>query len=508
MIDITRPNYNSLFLAVATALGLLVIFVASGFIFASANPVAKSAMLIGGCFLLVGAVQPRRMLVLLVPITFYLDGGKRLLILTGNTQLDDVSTVLAIAPLAAVGIIIGCVLQRVFFKRRPEPIERLAIFGALAAFVAFGGTEIFSAGDLLHGLKTIANSTVYFLLPWAILQIYRTRDEIEGFLKICVCVAIPVALYGIWQYCMGLSSFEVAYLKSGLTITEGNLEEVRPRPFSTLSSPHAYGYVMAFMLALSVHFRGSWSGNRGSWKGRIFILIYAMALLLGLGRSAIVTGVAMLCCGRLFRSHKGVLIAYSFSVIFLGGMIVFAQPILDALDKLQTYLPGNSEWQQQAFRLGTWSDRLMGYRDVLGNPGSWPLIANPLKFHSNNLAGEAVPYSHDLLSQMILRIGAIPVLIVICVGLYILLHAHRAILRLPSGKSGSRLLAAQLMGMIVAFLLAQAAGSGITVFPMNFWMGIFSGLLSVLCIYHQKGRPADAKGGAIVAGVPTAVGVR
>ena len=243
MIDVTRPNYNSMFLAVVTALGLMVVFVASGFIFASANPVSKSAMLIGGCLLLVGAVQPRRATVLLVPISCYLDGAKRLLILTGNTQLDDVSSVLAIAPLAAVGIIIGCIIHRIFLRRRPEPVERLAIFAAFAAFVAFGGTEIFTAGDLLHGLKTIANSTVYFLLPWAIIQVYRTRDEIEGFLKVCVLVAVPVALYGIWQYFMGLSSFEVAYLKSGLTITEGNLEDIRPRPFSTLNSPHAYGYV-------------------------------------------------------------------------------------------------------------------------------------------------------------------------------------------------------------------------------------------------------------------------
>lgn len=508
MIEVSKTNYNSLFLAMMTALGLLVVFMASGFIFTSANPVAKSAVLIGGSLLFVGAIQPRRMLVLLIPITFYLDGAKRLLVLVGNAQLDDVTSVLAIAPLAAVGIVIGCVIRRIFFRRRPEPIERLAIFAALPAFVAFGGTEIFTAGDLLHGLKTVANSTVYFLLPWAILQIYRTREEIERLLKFCVIVGIPVALYGIWQYWMGLSQFEVDYLKSGLTITGANLEEIRPRPFSTLSSPHAYGYVMAFMLSLAIYTHSSREATRRTWKKTIIIVIYASAILLGMGRSAIVCGIMMLVCARLFRSKTGVMLAYVFSTVFLGGMILFAQPIMDALDTLQTYLPGNSDWQEQAFRLSTWSDRLIGYRDVLANPGSWPLVVNPFKFRAADAFAETSPYSHDLLSQMIFRIGAIPVFLGACVAVYILWRAHRAILQLPTGKSGPRPLASLLMGMIVAFLLAQAAGSGITVFPMNFWMGTFAGLLSVICIYLRNTKPADAKDGGIAVVSPTEAGVR
>lgn len=501
MIDITKTNFNSLFLALVTTMGLMVALLASGFIFTSGNPVAKSAMLIGGSLCIVGVIQPRRVLLLLIPISFYLDGAKRLLVLTGKAQLDDVSSVLAIAPLAAVGIFVGCVIQRIFFRRRGESIERFAILGALAAFVAFGGTEAFTANDLLYGLKTVANSTIYFLLPWAVLQCYRTRAEIERFLKISVIIGIPVALYGIWQYWMGLSSFEIEYLKSGLTITGSNLDEVRPRPFSTLSSPHAFGFVMAFMLALAVHFRRSWNSGRRHWKGTAVILVYALALIFSLGRSAEVAALGMLACGWLFRSKTGVAAAYSFAVVFLGAMVYFAEAILDSLDKLQSYLPGSSEWQEQTFRLGTWSDRLMGYRDALGNPGSWPLFVNPIKHQTTAAIDDAMPYSHDLLSQMIFRIGAIPVVLGACMTVYILWRAHRAILRLPDGKGGNRPLAARMMGMVVAFLLAQSAGSGITVFPMNFWIGMFAGLLSVILIY--VGNPSPP-GVAVTGNAPTA----
>ncbi len=499
-------NYQSVGLALATAVGLLIVFVASGLIFNSSSPISKVALLIGGGAFMVGAVAPRRMLVLLVPITFFLDEAKRLLVLLGRTELDDVTSILAIAPLAAAGILVGCIIQRIFFRRKSDPVERLAIFAAIAAFVAFGGTEVFTAGNLMYSLKAAANSTVYFLLPWAVLQLCRTRQEIEQFLKYCIILGTPVALYGIWQYVVGLSDFEITYLKSGLSIGgQVNLEDVRPRPFSTLSSPHSYSNVIMFMLALTVHFMSSWKTKGRSQMGYIIAGIYAVALLLSMARTAIVAGIVMLVFGKLFRSKVGTWFAYSSALLFIGGMVLFAEPLLYSLDKLEGYLPIHSDWQGQAFRLGTWSDRLMGYRNVLANPGSWPLFANPLKFNAVDLDGGA-QYSHDLFSQIILRIGIIPVFFCVCVAIYILWCTHRAIVQLPAGKGSVRPLAAQIMAIIAVFVLAQAAGSGMTVFPLNFWVGIFSGLLSVICIYLRKAKPTTAKPGevAIAAPVPAA----
>jgi hypothetical protein len=490
----STTHYNSIFLALATTVGLLVTFVASAFIFTSNNPVAKLAMLIGGMLLLMGTVEPRRMLMVLVPITFYLDGVKRLLILMGRTDLDDVTSILAVAPMAALGIILGCIIRRIFFRKKGELVERLAIVGALVAFVAFGGTDIFTAGNLLFGMKTAANTTVYFLLPWALLQCFETRGEIERFFKYCLIIGVPAAIYGIWQFTMGLSEFEIAYLKSGLsTVGDVSLDDIRPRPFSTLSSVHAYSSVMMFMLALSVHFSSSWNSKKRSWKGPAIILIYAVAMALSMARSTTLASIVMLGFARFFRSKSGVAFAYSISTAFLGGMILFAEELLASLDKLQSYLPMDSLWQQQAFRLGTWSDRLLGYSNILGNPGSWPLIANPLKFDWTRLGYGDADFSHDLFSQIILRIGAIPMFGCAALLMVIVYRAHSAVLRLPDGKEGSRPLAARLMAIIVIFLFSQLAGPGMTVFPMNFWMGIFAGLLAVICIDQRKAESVAPK---------------
>jgi len=510
----SKLHYYSITAAIAAAVGLLAVFVATGFIFTSDSPVSKSAMLVGGIFLLVGAIEPRRMLVLLVPITFYLDGVKRLLIVTGRTGLSDVTTILAVAPLAAVGVIIGCVIRKIFVKKPPLPVERLAIFGALGAFVAFGGTEIFTAGDLLNGLKTAANTTVYFLLPWAVLQCFRTREEIERFLRFCLIVGLPVALYGIWQYCVGLSSFEVTYLKSGLsTVGEINLDDIRPRPFSTLSSPHSYACVMSFMLVLSAHFAFTRKGQGRNWKGIWIFVIYAVSLVLSMARAATLTAFGTLIFAKLFRSKSGVLIAYGLSAAIIGGVIFFAKPLLESLDMLQTYLPGGADWKEQAFRLGTVSDRLMGFENILGNPSNWPLVANPLKFNATAFSAGDVQYSHDLFSQMILRIGAIPVLLGLCMGVFVVWRSHRAILLLSAGKTGNRLLAARLMAILIVFLFSQMGGSGMTVFPLNFWLGMLTGFLTIICLRPGTTDEKTLKTGGIagqglVVAAPAGAGAR
>jgi len=489
----TQPklNENALFAGLVVALGLIAVFLVSTYVFNSVNPIASISGVVGSLLLICGVVNPNRMLFAMVPITLYLDSVKRMLVFSGETSLDNVTSVLSIAPLTVAGILIGCVFRRIFRRKRGTTAERIAIVAALAAYVAFGGLETFSEGNLLFALRTIANTTVYFLLGWAVLHCFKTKEDVERYLRFSLLVGVPVALYGVWQYLMGLNDFEIAYLRSGLSITASNLDDVRPRPFSTLSSAHAYSIVMTFMLAVSVHFAMKTKVGEARWKWGAVVSIYAMGLLFSLSRSATVAGLLMLGFSVLFRSAKGVSLAYLISGILLAIFVIFAESIQDNMDKLQSLLPMNSDWQQQAFRLGTFTDRLQSYRNVLGNPSSWPLLANPLSYRANEaLFGEA-GFTHDLFSQMILRIGAIPVFALIALGLFLLGHAHRAIFKLPAGKVGLRSLAARLMAIIVVYLLSQSGGSGMTVFPLNFWTTMFIGMLAVLCLQERVPPPVQ-----------------
>jgi hypothetical protein len=61
------------------------------------------------------------------------------------------------------------------------------------------------------------------------------------------------------------------------------------------------------------------------------------------------------------------------------------------------------------------------------------------------------------------------------------------------------------MGIITVFLLLQAAGAGLTVFPMNFWTGIFVGLLCVICMNLRVTKPVTTEAGAGAVSAPVTV---
>ncbi|MEQ1852144.1 MAG: hypothetical protein ABMA01_11195 [Chthoniobacteraceae bacterium] len=489
MINESSVNYNAVTTAVVVLFGLFTTFVASTFIFGGASPIATFSVVAGMVLLTAGIIQPGRMLFVMVPVTLYLDTIKRTLIFGGQANLDNVTSVLAVGPLSATGIVIGCVIRRIFVRRLGVPAERIAIVAAMAAYVAFGGLETFTEGNLLYGLRTAANSTVYFLLSWAVLQCFQNPNDARRFLKFSLLMGLPVALYGIWQYWFGLSDFEISYLKSGLSITAVNLDDLRPRPFSTLGSVHSYSIMMALMFPLAFHFSSSAPTKSSRWKWKLVVVLYGSALLFSLSRSATVAGVAMILFSKLFRSKIGTAIAYSVSGVFLTFLIFYAERIQYNLDKYQSFLPMNSQWQEQAFRLGTFSDRLMSYQNVLGSPSTWPLFANPLGYRANEAVFGEADFTHDLFSQMILRVGAVPVIIAICLGLYVLWRTHRSIFRLELGKTAPRALAAQLMAIIVVYLLSQSGGSGMTVFPLNFWLSVLVGLLTVICLRGREILP-------------------
>jgi hypothetical protein len=216
-------------------------------------------------------------------------------------------------------------------------------------------------------------------------------------------------------------------------------------------------------------------------------LTYLVALGVSMARAPILMGAAMLAFALLFSTRKGTWLAYGSSVALVGLVVTNAQDLLDGLDYWQKFLPGDTAWKEQTFRLGTISNRLMGYRNVLSNPSAWPLFANPLKFDLEGALDQSSEFhSHDLYSQAILKYGIVPVAFGFCIAVFFAIKIHKAVLRLPRGRF--RNLGACFIGVIAGFFLGQMAGGGIHVFPLNFWLGILLGFLVILCF---KGEPAQ-----------------
>ncbi len=479
-------NYNALTLGMVSLCGLLAGMLVSLFIAGGGdNPMAIFAVVLGTVFFVLGAVSPRNALFCLIPITFFLDFAKRLLIIFTNLTWDDIASVLAVAPLATVGVLVGCVLRRIFIRRPPQLVERVLFIGG--AVLAFGGSiGALGEASLFEAMKVVANNSVYYFLPWAIYQCFETREQIERYLRIAALVAVPVAAYGIWQFFFGLLDFEVAYVKSGFAPHMAfTMYDVKPRPFSTMSSPHAYSSTISFMMVIAFYFAFRRQGFSTKW---IFVfLVLLMGLATSTARGAFLSGLAMLALSILFTSRSGTKAGYLGSAAFIGALVLNAEALLDRLEFWQKFLPSEKAWQEQAFRITTISDRLMGYKNVLANPSAWPLIANPLKY--NPVEGGADLYTHDHYSEIILKFGILPVLaggILAGIAAY---KIHCAVFRMEVGQF--RNLGAALVSIAAGFFLAMSGGGGLSVFPLNFWIGAIGGFIVVMCFRESSSVTTD-----------------
>src|SRR6516164_2394500 len=116
------------------------------------------------------------------------------------------------------------------------------------------------------------------------------------------------------------------------------LDDIRPRPFSTLNSPHALTVMMAVLalLAFFIHLKGS---KRAAWQIPAGILF-----ILGCWASLSRAGWVLLGLGVIgwifFRRALPTIGFYGLVTAFLVMLIVNADPLLDSLDYFQQKLPG------------------------------------------------------------------------------------------------------------------------------------------------------------------------
>ena len=475
-----------LHLAVATVLGLgMAVVIALFAVGYGGNPVKAIMQLVGMSLMLIATVNPRAGLLLLLFSGAYLDFLKRFLILFGGASLGDVAGVLSVAPVNLFGVFLGtCVLHPIFSKRMLDKQERRLVFFSLfliaASFVAG-----FRRGDLsLTALGTMANKSAYSMLVPIIFVLHRRggTDSIRRLLRFTVLIYAPVAIYGVHQYFFGLGQFEIDYLRSGLTSTEGNLYDVHPRSFSTLNSNHAFAISMAILSLLSLvlcsrHLR-SRAGFFSAKVRWLLPLVFVVACVLSFGRAGwIVIGIGSFCM-LAFRTKARVIGFYSFFGISFGLLVWKADAIYSSLDKLQSYLPTETAVQQQAFRIGTYSERLYGFQNVFRNRSMWTLFGNTaMTYRSERVDDEDIV--HDALGQMLVTHGIVGLLLLLGGGGYALVVLHRKILSIPKGPAES--LARGTMSTAIAiFFGGMLTGTHLPVFPINMLFWTTAGALLVL----------------------------
>jgi hypothetical protein len=468
---------------VAPAAGCVAAIIDGWLIVRYDNPFTAILIIAASIVFLVAIINPKAGLYLLILGTGYVDLVKRLGILAGNLTFDDVIVTLAAPPILCACICLGVVLQYVIRPRRLERWQYLILVVVMLLMICVLLKEVSGGTGLLAGLQNFANSGGYFPLMLIAGILFPKPQDVKQLIKFCLIIYIPVALYAIWQQFFGLNDFEIDYLQTGYTVNFGLLDDIKPRPFSTLNSPHALTVMTAILasLAFFVHLKGS---KRAAWQipVGILFLVGSWASMSRAGWVLFAVGVIGWIC---FRRGSTTIGFYGLVAAFLVLLIANAEPLQDALESLEEKLPSGSALNEQTFRIQTFSDRLYSFRNMVTNPLFHTWFGNP-ELQGNS--GEAVArdeLAHDQLTQILVQFGFVGLSGFLSLLVGALWFTHRG--ALAQRDLESRNTAIALLTVLAAVLYSgMLFGSHLGVFPINVFFAFLVGALLVCCVQPRE----------------------
>lgn len=461
------------------------------FITCDPNPLTASTLLAGLVMCCVALSNPTAGVYLLIFATGYLDLVKRLGILSDALSGIDVVVTLALAPVVFLAVC-GGVLYRNIVSRvwlRPWQVGLgVAILVAMAGvfYQAFLGI-----GGFAFALKDFANSGVYLLLILVGCFLFADVASVQRLLRFTLLIYVPVALYGIWQQLFGLTAFETDYLKTGFTMDIGLLDDVRLRPFSTLNSPHALSVTMAMLSVLA--FLIPLRSRRQTWWQLPVGLILAGGCIATFVRAGWVLFVLALIIWACSQRRLTTFLMYGTIATGFAFLFINADPLLHSLDRLDGVLPDSGDLQNQAFRIETFSDRLISFQNVMSNPAfhTWFGNRDVEELEQGSRENEA----HDQIGQILISYGFAGLAIfgtALIVGLW---FAHRAVFRQQDWLK-RRILLGVFSVALATILSGMLFGSHLGVFPINVLFYLFVSMLFVAGRSEtdvvEASRPADS----------------
>ena len=433
-------------------------------------------------FIFLGAtIWPKQGLYLVLLETASVDLFKKLLVIFGDTSQLDVSYMLAIPPLTVMGVGVGLLLKRVFQGRILERREWPLVLLVLAVFGMVTITALRGNQGKLGILQQIAESGSYATLVLLVPALLPTVPEVVCFLRTALFIYLPVSLYGIWQDHFGLAGFELTYMLTGLSQLVKELDDLRPRVFSTLNSNHAFSIIMAFCSALCFAQAQVRFQDRRLNRHRVFLLLssvlFAYALVISVRRTGwlllLLTMLAHVC----FRSGRSTVGFYAGATTLVVLLFSNAQYIDENWYYWQQLLPAGSDFNEQAFRIGTFTDRVRSYQATLTNPElrSWFGLGIGGRMLAHDAIGEALA-SYGFAGLAL--IGLLCAIFLTKIHQLVLAARHR-----PSFR-----LATLLLGLLAANLVTSIIfQSHINIFPANFFFWLCAGLL-VSLIMDREGE--------------------
>ncbi len=470
---IADPTVNRRTLSVSLIIAagcLLGVMLMTDLLSGSGNSLAKLARALAVAGALMGFLNPRVGLYLLVFSTAYLDLLKRMLVFYDRPTMIDLFYVLGVAPLILGGVTMGVIVGGLLGKFELRSIHWKLLGFALLYNLAVAWAA-FSESGPMSAAATVANQSFYSLLIFVVPALFQRVEEFWKLARFALWVFVPVAGYAIYQSVFGLSMFEIAYLKSGLTIMVKELDDVRPRPFSTLSSCGALGFVSATMFVLSLAPLVAGRAHPEVGKHRNLFLLLALLFLaataVSLVRSANIVWLVALPALFLLANRRRTKIFYASCVGVFMTLVLASNWLLKMLPVWDSYLIKSTPFLLQATRIQTFGDRLHSYNQ-LKNPDNYSLFG---------LSHEVA--THDSITAALVRHGAVPMIILAVIVIVALIKIHGRLQQLDN--PAERRLAALYMGTVAAIFAGGALfGQVFGIFPINtYWWMIMGALMSM-----------------------------
>ncbi|TLD70895.1 hypothetical protein FEM03_11360 [Phragmitibacter flavus] len=436
-----------------------------------------------------GLINPRNGIYLLLFICAYIDTLKRLMVVSGRVSQLDLYYVLGIPPTllsaCAASVIISIAVGKLELRGRQWTLLFVAagFMGINAGMSYVGGNR--SLGGLL---PVVANGGLYALLLFLIPVLFQEREDIERLIKRTIWIFVPVAIYGVFQKIFGYQQFEIDYLLTGISIEIKQLVGDDLRPFSTLNSNTALTTVCGFLAAVS--FTAMFI-RRSDQRRPLIIpalalplsVIFFAGIVASTGRSGFAVGFFTLLGCWCFKSRKATLSMYVGIVTLFIFLVVFSRQLIDMIGPLQLQINsvvGDGRFAEQLTRIGTYTDRLAGYYNLMSNPAIWTLFG-----HDNDAWQDNSLYSHDVLTGALVKHGVVPVFLISLMAAFCLLQLHRTILRITD-RSLLAIAAAMTAIMLSSLLASLLFGSVMGVFPINVLIFTAGGILMLARQLHDQ----------------------
>lgn len=475
---------NFIFRVLVPLAGCVAATMATIYIMQEVNPLAAVCVCASAVFFLIAVVAPKVGVTLLILQCAYSDLLKRMLMFWGEMTFEQVGYVLSGAPIVVAGLSVALGTRWAFHRVPIKLRDVLMVIGVGLAIVISFVLSKRAGEETIGAFKNAANSGLYLLLAPIMIRVVESRQDVDKILMRARFIFVPVALYGIWQSIFGLADFEIAYLKSGLTIMIKELYDLRPRPFSTLNSAGSLGTVCAAFAVLSLYPLLVRRVKEVTLKQTAVSIgcavLFLVATLASLVRSAIVVWIVAMIAYWCFRSAARTRIFYSGAVVSFIILVASSGYILQNIADWDPAQYVTSDVASQALRIQTYSERLKGFENLTRTTDMYSLFGLPEERKMTDTT-----YNHDPISSLLVNVGLVGLLAAVIPMIIALRFVHRRMLALPEGPERNAVVL--LVAIDAGWLACHVLFNGVVnVFPVNAFFWMFGGLAGALLLELHK----------------------